>query len=96
MLVKQCQSLPVHFLGDLVFLTYVVKNFHSINNDEERALNIYGKITFRELNCFLSWLKICLTLSSRKSAEFSLIDGRILLLSAGAKNAAQRAVILFL
>lgn len=85
------------FLGGFVFLTYVITSFHSINNDKERAVNIHAKVIFRELDCFLSLLKIShLVLSSCKSAEFSITNGVMLLLSAGAKNTAQRAIILFL
>lgn len=85
------------FLGGLVFLTCVMTSFHGINNDKESTINMHAKVTFRELGCFLSWLKVShLVLSSRKSVEFSITNGAILLLSAGAKNGAKRAVILFL
>lgn len=85
------------FIGDLILLTYVTTSFHGKNNDKERAVNRHAKVAFRELDYFLSLLKIShLVLSSRKSAEFSIMNGVILLLSAGAKNSAQSAVVLFL
>lgn len=70
-------------LGGLVFLAYVTASFYGANNDTERTVNIYAKLTFRELNCFLSCLKISdFILNSIKSAEFSDTNWVILPLSA--------------
>lgn len=82
-------------LGSLVFLAYMIASFYSVKND--RTVNIYAEVTFRELDYFLSWLKISdFILSSCKSAEFCVTNWVILCLSAGTKNVAQRATRIFL
>lgn len=39
-------------------MAYVTASFYGANNDRKRTVNIYAKLTFRELDCFLSCLKI--------------------------------------
>lgn len=39
-------------LGSLVFLAYMIASFYAVKND--RTVNVYAEVTFRELDYFLS------------------------------------------